>query len=1106
MLKLILGRQKAGKTTACLDIAKQASASDKSVIMLVPEQYSFECQRHLLNDLGSKLSNKIEIHSFTSLSEAICSVYGGLSGHNVDDGTRYILVGQALKSVRDSLMLYGKYADSQSFIKSIMSVITEFKQSSVTPEMLKGLAQNTDSEVFKNKLLDTALIMQSYDALLGSRFVDPLDLTERTVALMKDNSYFHGKTVIIDEFKGFTEAQFSLLDRIVSGSDEVYVSLCCDGIIPDSDTDIFKNIKNCASRLVEIAKNHNIEADEPLKLSENGRFAEDITALEAYSAEKCKDIFDKITPNIAICNAPTVYDEIDFCFNTIRKTVRETDMRYRDFVIISRDSGTYSDIIADVADIYGIPCYVDRRVGVSKLPLSVFVQSGISAAMSLDSDDILRFVKTGLAGLDVTEISKLENYVYMWSINGDKWLEPWTMSLKGLDEISDEIEAEKVANELEVINTLRERVVMPLKNLRYNLKGTVEDMCSALLKLIDDCDAISHLRDYTSELTQNGALQEAEYQRAGYDIFIKVLDKLTAAADSGTVKQKDFYDMLTTALSYETVGEIPQTLDQVIYGTADRIRPKDPKVVFVVGANQDVFPASVNDTGIFSQYEREKMIDSKMKIADRALSDCLDEKYLFYFAVSCGLQKVYICYPRSSASGAGMEPSMEVDSIKKAFPNARNYNLNGHIDIESCEVKEAAFRRLAEHYRENNETVLGLKAYFSNIEGYKDRLAALERFAHESVPSISEATANELYHGEVKLSASKVDNFAKCSFMYFCKHGLGANRIDKIDLDGRTRGNIVHDVLELFVKSHFNDIGTLDAKDIRIETDELCDKFLQKNCPDTSALDEKFNYMMSVVKDTAATLVEALNNEFAVSSFKPKFCELHVGKGQAIKGIDLKTNRGHDITLDGYIDRVDTSEDGKVRVIDYKTGNQGDSLKLADLLNGKSVQMLLYLNTLIKNGKGLTNADIPAGALYFPAKRHTGESKTEYVRMNGVVLDDMDTLKQMEPELLGEIIPAHARPNGASFYSKEAMLSRDDFNTVFNYVELLLQNIGNKIMNGAIAPNPLSVKDKIPCDYCDYKTVCRFDPFNSCNNGIDSNNANALELMKKELEDASNGD
>ena len=287
---------------------------------------------------------------------------------------------------------------------------------------------------------------------------------------------------------------------------------------------------------------------------------------------------------------------------------------------------------------------------------------------------------------------------------------------------------------------------------------------------------------------------------------------------------------------------------------------------------------------------------------------------------------------------------------------------------------------------------------------------------------------------------------------------------------------------------------------------DFCDKFLQKNCPDTSALDEKFNYMMSVVKDTAATLVEALNNEFAVSSFKPKFCELHVGKGQAIKGIDLKTNKGHDITLDGYIDRVDTSEDGKVRVIDYKTGNQGDSLKLADLLNGKSVQMLLYLNTLIKNGKGLTNADIPAGALYFPAKRHTGESKTEYIRMNGVVLDDMDTLKQMEPELLGEIIPAHARPNGASFYSKEAMLSRDDFNTVFNYVELLLQNIGNKIMNGAIAPNPLSVKDKIPCDYCDYKTVCRFDPFNSCNNGIDSNNANALELMKKELEDASNGD
>ncbi len=1098
MLKLILGRQKSGKTHTCLKLAEEGVKSGDDVIMLVPEQYSFECQRHLLEDLGPTVSNKIEIHSFTSLCEAICTVYGGLSGHSVDDGTRYILVGQAIRSVKDSLALYGKYANSQSFIKSMMSVITEFKQSSVNPEMLRKLADETDSEIFKSKLNDTALIMSSYDALLTNRFIDPLDLIERTVSVMKDNSFFRGKTVIIDEFKGFTESQFNLLDRIVAGSKNVYVSLCCDGLVAEGETDIFKNIKSCAARLIEIANNHNITVDDAAMLSGKAYFSDDINALEEFCAEKTTDVFEGSTPNIFMCNASNTYDEIDFCFNTIRRMVRTEGLRYRDFVIISRDSNTYSSVIADVSEVYEIPCYVDRRVPVSRLPLSVFILSSVSAALSFDTEDILRFVKSGLAGLSVNEISRLENYVYIWNINGNKWLEPWKMSSGGLDSKANE-------SDIEQINILREKVVKPLKNLRFNLKGTVEDMCSALLKLIDDCNTIDHLRRYTAELNDSGSYQEAEYQRAGYDIFIKVLDKLTAAADSGEVKAKDFYDMLSVAMSFETVGEIPQTLDQVIYGTADRIRPMRPKVVFVVGANQDVFPAAVSDSGIFSQTEREKMIDSKMKIADRSLSDCLDEKYLFYYAVSCALEKVYISYCRSSDSGAVMEPSIEVNSIKSRFPNIKEYVSDGQLQLDTLEVKEAAFRRLAEHFREGGVDVVSLKAYFSKADGFKDRLEALERFSTEVTPTISHESALGIYGDELHLSASKVDDFASCKFNFFCKYGIGASRINRVDLDTRTRGLIVHYVLEKFVKKHLNDIGKLQKDVITEEVYALCDQYLDINCADKTALDEKFSYMVAVVKDTVANLVVALNNEFALSSFRPRFCELHVGEEQKVRGIDIKTDQGNSIHLNGYIDRVDTTDDGKVRVIDYKTGYKGDSFKLSEILNGKNLQMLLYLDALIKNGQEVTNAATPAGVLYFPAKRHVGDSKGDFIRMNGVVLNDVDTLKQMEPELLGKVIPAHARPNGGSFYSADALLSADDFSAVFNYIEQLLKDIGNKVMSGRIEPKPLKAGDKLPCEYCDYRSVCRFDPFHDFNESIDCNNPSALEIMKQQLEEAEHG-
>ncbi len=1098
MLKLILGRQKSGKTHCCLELAEQCVNNGENVIMLVPEQYSFECQKHLLESLGASVSNKIEIHSFTSLCEAICGVFGGVAGHIVDDGTRYILVGQAIRSVKDNLNIYGKYSDSQAFIKNIMSVITEFKQSSVTHEMLSQLAQNTESEIFKNKLLDTSLIISAYDALLKNRFIDPMDLVERTLGVMKDNSFFNRKTVIIDEFKGFTESQFGLLDRLVAGSNKVYVSLCCDSTVSNGETDIFNNIKYSAQRLLTIASNHNVAVEESEILSGEKYFSDDINALECFLADKTKVVYENPASNITVCSAADIYDEIDNCFNTIRRMVRTENYRYRDFVIISRDSNAYSNVIADVADIYDIPCYVDRRMEVSKLPLSVFIVSAISAAMSYDTEEILKFVKSGLLGLSVDEVSKLENYVYIWSINGNKWLDDWSMSFGGLDKPADE-------TEIKEINAIRLKVIKPLKNLRFNLKGNVEEMCSSLLKLIDDCSTIDALRGYTYELEANGEYEQAEYQRAGYDAFIKVLDKLCAVSDDGEIKPRDFLDMLKVSLSYETVGEIPQTNDQVIYGTADRIRPMRPRVVFVVGANQDAFPAAIVDSGLFSQSEREIMIDNKMRIADRSLSDCLDEKYLFYYAVTCGFEKVFLSYCRTSMSGAEMEPSIEVNSIRKAFPNCNVNVLDDDFSLDNCEIKEASFRKLAEHYRDNSEDVAGLRSYFGNLEGYKERLDALEFYSKSQKAEISNSSALGIYGDVLRLSASKVDDFAGCKFMYFCKHGLEAKRLDKVDFDRRTRGNIVHDVLENFVKNHFDDIGALDSDNIKTETDELCDNYLKANCSDVSQLDEKFSYMMSIVKDTVWKLAVALNNEFKQSGFRPKFCELGVGSGKDVKGIDLKTDKGNSITLNGYIDRVDTTSDGKVRVIDYKTGSKGDSFKLAEILNGKNLQMLLYLHAILKNGSQLIDAKTPAGVLYFPAKRHVGTAQSDYVKMNGVVLDDVATLTQMESTLEGKLIPAHTRPNSTSFYSKEALLSEADFKAVFNYIEFLLQRIGNSIMNGDIQPKPLKTGERFTCEYCDYRSVCRFDPFRDFAESINCNNSEAIEQIRKTIEEAQNG-
>ena len=1097
MLKLILGRKQSGKTYRCLEEAERAVKNGGQVMMLVPEQYSFECQRHLLFKLGPSVSNMIEIHSFTSLCEAIGSEFGGISGRAVDDGTRFLLLRQAVGNMRDSLKCYSEYTESDDFIKKLLPMISELKQARTDSDRLFALSESVESEAFSDKLYDIALIMSAYDALLENRFIEPLDLIGKTVARMRDNSFFAGKTVIIDEFKGFTEAQFELLDRIIAGSDSVYAFFCCDSLTPENDTDIFSNVKRSASRLTAIAKSHGIKVEDPDITEYSGASSEAIRAFESFIAEKDTGIYEKDAGDITICRVASVQEEADCVMTSIRKLVREKGYRYRDFVIISRNEDTYKQIIENAAAENEVPCFTDTKIPVSELPLSVFVLSAFRAAETLDSADILRALKTGLAGMDFSDINKLENYVFMWSITGVKWTSNWSMSPFGLEKCTE--------NESEEYEKLRVKAVNPILMLREYQNGTAGDMCRAIMKLIDCCGTVDALKVYTKALESNGRENEAEYQRAGYDVFIKTLDKIEAVMGKETVTLHSFTEVLSSALSFETVGEIPQTKDQVVYGTADRIRPLRPKAVFVMGVNQDVFPAAILDNSLFSRNERETMIDSGINISDCSVKDCLDEKFLFYSAACSASEKVYLSYSKSCADGTSAEPAAVINAVGKAFPLCRRVSsgFDSGLTLDALEAVEPAFRKLAANFKSDSQISAALKSYFTEKEEYSSRLAAICNSVYDNEPSLSPESAGLLYGDELRLSASKMESFCNCHFMFFCRYGIGIEKRNKVDFDPLTRGNIVHYVLERFVNAHKDDIGMLDEDDIRNEVCALCDTYISEAGSDISVLDDKFGYMLSVLKETAALIVIALNNEFAQSEFRPRFCELKVGMGvpneQYIDSIKVNAYNGGSISLIGSIDRVDTTPDGKVRVIDYKTGVK--DFRLSGVLSGMNMQMLLYLYAAVKNGRDLLKAAHPAGILYFPARKNISDGeRSEYIKMNGLVESDPDTVRQMEKEGKGQIVPAKLYPNGKTFYKSNSIVESEGFGHIFNFLDKALENIGNAILKGDITPSPLRSGDKLKCEYCDYKQICRFESEEKIRDEIKYSTPETVEIMRQEAE------
>lgn len=1090
MLSLIIGRKRTGKTTLCVKAAKEAAELGKEVIMLVPEQFSFECQRLLLNALGPVVSNKIKIHSFTSLCSEICSCYGGLSGKNVDDGIRFLLTRLAIISSADSMKHYTKYAYSSDFAKKAVSAITEMKQSCVSADDLRVLSKATQNNAFSDKLHDLALILGSYNALIGHTFTDPLDLVEKTVSLMKGSKFFSGKTVIIDEFKGFTASQYLMLDRVIAGSERVIAAFCCDSAAPRSNVDIFANVSGTAAKLIRYANSHGVQVEKPI-LQEP---ADHSHAFESFLSGRITPEDQDSSGSVSIISARSVHDEIGFVMNEIRRLVRENGYRYRDIVIISRTADRYMSTVENIASMNGVPCFTDTRVPASELPLSVFVTSAL-ASVKFDTKEILKYLKTGLAGLSEAEVSALENYVYIWNISGKKWLQDWDMNPAGLKNSDTGYDNTK-------LNELRKKTIAPILKLSKTDNATAEQFSTAVMRLIDDCDTIGRLKEYTGLLDEKGMKREAEYQRAGYDVFIKVLDKICTVSEH-TMTHAEFSDMLSDTLSFETVGEIPQTKDEVMFGTADRIRPLRPKVVFLVGVNEDVFPAALKSDGLFSPAERGIMIENGLNVADNALSDRIDENFLFYYSAAAGSDKVYLSYSESAANGAALEPSSELVKIKNEFPgcmvlSANTDDTDDTDDVFLPESKHRAFEKMAGSFSSRSAFAEALRRTFSGDESYGPLFKSVENAAAGKAPGLSKELAASLYGNDVQLSASKIEDFGKCRFSYFCKYGLGARRLDKVDFDPLTRGNIVHYALEQFVNAHMDDIGAIDPAAIPDEVSAICDGYLSYIGADKDALDKRFIYMINAIKRTVVYVCSALNNEFAQSRFRPRFCELKVGPGETVEPVTVRGDNGCSIYLKGSIDRVDTSPDGAVRVIDYKTGQK--EFDLSDLLDGMNMQMLIYLYTIIKNGRELLSADRPAGVLYMRAARNADAGDKKYIKMAGLLDDDPDIVRSMEADLSGRIVPAKMNKNG-SFDAYSRVIPESDFNIIFKFIDMTLARLGGLITGGDISAVPLKNGGKTACEHCDYASVCRMDDQDVYREHKELKISETVEAMKERLKE-----
>ncbi len=1091
MLKFIYGRAATGKSYKIInDICADVNAG-KDTVLLVPEQFTFESERALLKSLGNRASTDTKVLSFTRMYDEVSRKVGGRVANNITESDKVLLMNRAFKSVRDKLSIWDKYINSPRFTQNLILTVNEFKTAAITPEDIETVANTVEGDYLKLKLKDISLIFSAFNALLGNTFLDPVDDLTRLNQKLLSYKYFEGKNVYIDSFKNFTGQQYKIIERIISQADNVYMSVTSDDI-SSGELSLFSNVNDMVRRIKNIAERFSVKIDNAQKLTDNYYKSEGIKNLEAFISNE-KNYIESYN-GIKIIKSDSISEEAEFAARTVRRLVREENYRFRDFVIIARNAETYQKHIEKHCKNNEVFCFTDKRKKITDLPITVFINCALNLVQSITTDAVLSFHKTFLTDLTLEEISELENYTYLWNIKGPEWTSQWTMNPCGFV-ASEENDSEKNSETLKHLNFLKNKAIEPIISFRRAFSGTPQNMTKAIICLLKSVSVEEKLKRQVTNLENIHLKEQADDLRLGYDAIIELLNSFVKCLPDRETTTAEYFELWKTAIDTVTIGNIPQMVDEVTFGSADRIKPSRPKVAIVLGVNQGVFPANVGVSGIFAPQERQTLIDKGIEISDYGVSAALDEEYLLYSSLCCPTDRLYISYSSADGSGTKLEPSQIIAEI---IDNSKNLTVteNNNLNLSEDNLPETLFSAKSLMYQSYSLDKDAYETLKSALETEEDSVEkSIADFSKERAVVLPENALN-LMGEKINISATGFDTFHRCKFSYFCRYGLELKKIQPAEFDVLQRGTLSHYVLENLVKRYIDNFSEFTREYSDKKVDELVAEYLSLIDGYEKIKTPRTEFLVNIISASLKDVAYHIICEMAQCDFRPEFFELKIGRDGTIPTLSVPFSQKGEMRIRGSIDRVDIYGD-YVRIVDYKTGTK--VFKLPDILVGLNLQMLIYLYTVIRGKNEYLSSKTPAGILYMPSKRDFGDPKT--LSMNGLILLDEDVISAMDKDGEGEFIPK--KPFKADGTLKSRITSFAEpalFRETFDYIELLLKRMGKAIHSGDFSADPTDGVDSDACKYCDFSSICCFEDKNHKCSDKSLSPAEVLEILKEENE------
>lgn len=1118
-LQFIMGNSGSGKSHFLYQkvIEESKKHPDQNYMVIVPEQFTMQTQKDLVMLHPDKGIMNIDVLSFRRLAHRIFEEVGADHRIVLTETGKNLMLRKVAIEQQGKLQVLGQRMNKPGYISEVKSVLSELMQYEITDFELQEMIRFVENRpLLHAKLKDIQILYNAFLEYQREKFMKPEELLDVLCSVAGRSQLLRGSVLALDGFAGFTPAQLKVLEELLSICANIWITVTIDGrenIYGEiQEHELFAPSKKLIKSVSEAARRRS-SIDEPVILGKDclPRFSgkRELCHLEQnlfrkkysvyrYKEESQKNPAAKSQEDAQLsfhtCINPA--EEVHFAARTICRLVRDENLRYRDIAVITGNMSAYGHYVKKIFPMYEIPAFLDETRHILLNPCLEFVRGALQAVQDdLSYETVFRLLRTGMTGISMEAVDRLENYVLAAGIRGrSKWGKEWTY-----------LPGRMTPEELQQCNEYRAQAaerMLPFAEKMSRKEQPLLYYAQTLFELLEDCGIQQQLKDRELMLLQEGAREEAREYAQIYSILIALLDEMVELLGDEVVSLREFAEILDAGFDDASVGIIPPGIDQVQVGDIERSRLAHIKVLFFLGLNDGWVPARGDGGGIVSDMEREVLGQTGIELAPSVRENSYIQRFYLYQNLTKPSQRLYLSWCASSGDGSAMRPSYLAALLQKMFPQIPviSEKLSG-TDICQITSKKNGLLYLTKglhDLRSGEEDPAWMELYRSYLqdEEYSDRVRTLVQaaFLRGMKGRLSYQTSKELY-GEVMVnSVTRLEQFAACAFAHFAMYGLHLSERELYGVKAADLGIIFHRALELFSrrlqaqKIAWNEISQEEQARLIDECVEEISAEYGDGILHGSAREE---YTITRIKRILRRTVWTLHRQLLAGEFKPVGFEVSFAEAGNLESVNVRFGKNGRIRLQGRIDRVDTADTSDcvyVKIVDYKSGNT--KFDPVSLYYGLQLQLVVYLNAALEMERRL-HADkkvVPAGIFYYhlddPVLDKAAEDSPEKIqekllkklRPDGVLNGDVTVLRLLDREIGADslVIPAGLKKDG-SIKAASSIVSTEQFEQVSKFASYKMKRMAKEIADGVIAAEPFADRQHTACDYCIYSDVCGFD-------------------------------